>query len=136
MISSGQITDLIEFESLVDINVIKETLTRLGIANKKKNFLFPTCYVYPNYEKNYIVHFKELFLLTRPNGYNNMSVDDYERKNSIIYCLIQWGLIKIKDEDIELIEPHNKFIYVLPYKEKCNWVIQHKFNSNSIYIPE
>jgi hypothetical protein len=65
-----------------------------------------------------------------------MSVDDYERKNSIIYCLMQWGLIKVKDEDLKLIEPHNKFIYVLPYKEKVNWVIQHKFNSNSIYIPE
>jgi hypothetical protein len=49
---------------------------------------------------------------------------------------MQWGLIKVKDEDLKLIEPHNKFIYVLPYKEKVNWVIQHKFNSNSIYIPE
>ena len=110
----------------VDIKVIKETLSRIGIANKKKNILYPTCYLYQNFEEYYIVHFKSMFLLTRPNGYNNISEKDIERKNSIIFCMKNWGLIDIIEDDD--IEPHNEFVYVLPYQEKRYWTISHKFN--------
>jgi len=131
----SELKNLIEVELLKDSNVVVETLTRLGIANKKKNILYPTCYLYPELEKFYIVHFKELFLLTRPNGYNNMSIDDYGRKNSIVWCLAQWGLIKLPDDfDMSIIEPHDTFIFVLPYKEKAFWDIQDKFNMKNLKI--
>lgn len=129
----SEIKELIEVELVQDYNVIVETLSRLGIANKKKKILFPTCYLYPSCEKYYIVHFKEMFLLTRPNGYNNMSMEDYGRKNSIIWNLIQWGLIKLPNNRDEFcIEPHDTFIYVLPFKEKAEWDIQHKFNMATV----
>lgn len=125
---------MVQIEPIADIKVIKETLSRIGIGNKKKHILYPTCYLYPNVEDFYIVHFKELFLLTRPDGYNNLCQDDIERKNSIVFCLEQWGLIKVLEP--ELIEPHNKFVFVLPHSEKKNWEITHKFNINTILIPE
>jgi hypothetical protein len=129
--------DMIEIELLKDKVVIEETLNRIGIANKKRKILYPTCYLYQNYEKFYIMHFKELFLLTRPTGFNNMSVGDYTRKHSIIWCLINWGLIKLPDNmDVNCIEPHNMFVFVLPHKEKKEWTIQDKFNTNNIQFAE
>ena len=130
----GNIESLIEIEPLVDLNIIKETLSRIGIANKKAKILYPTCYIYPNFDKTYIVHFKELFLLTRSNGYNNMSLDDIKRKNSILYCLKEWRLINILNED--LIEPHDEYVFVLPYKDKFEWTTEHKFNISNLDIME
>jgi len=122
----SEIKNLVQVVPKADLKVIRETLTRIGIANKKKNILYPSCYLYQNFEEFYIVHFKEMFLLTRPNGYNNISEKDLERKNSIIFCMKNWGLIDLIEEDD--IDPHNEFVYVLPYNEKKYWQISHKFN--------
>jgi len=119
--------DLIEVKLKTDEKVIKETLSRIGIANKKEKILFPSCYLYEKDDKSYIVHFKQLFLLERENAYDNIGPEDILRRNAIIYCLKQWGLIEV---DEKLIEPHNKFIFVLGHKAKKEWSIQHKFNVN------
>jgi hypothetical protein len=123
------IDNLIEIEPLADMKIIKETLGRMGIANKKEKILYPTAYIYSNFDKYYLAHFKQLFLLSRPDAYPNVSNEDIERLNSIAFCLQTWGLIKVISENIE---PHNKFIFVLPYEEKCNWEISHKFNIKSL----
>lgn len=109
-----------------DVRVIKETLSRIGIPNKKKKILYPSCYLYQNFEDYYIVHFKSLFTLTRTSGYKNLSEEDIERKNSIIFILQNWDLIEVKDD----ITPHNKYVFVLPFNQKRNWQICHKFNVN------
>lgn len=124
---------LIEITPTADIAVIKETLSRCGIANKKKKILYPSCYLYEAFGVYYIAHFKQLFLLTRQDGYNNLCEDDLARRNGIIFCLKNWGLI---DVDESLIEPHDKFIYVLPFKEKNQWAISNKFNINNVDNPE
>ena len=120
---------MIQVGPLVDLKIIKETLSRMGIANKKRKVLYPTCYIYQNFEEFYIVHFKELFLITRPDGYNNLCQEDVERKNSILFCLKTWGLIDVEEMTIQ---PHDKYIFVLPHEEKHEWQIEHKFNMNSI----
>lgn len=124
---------LIEIKPLADIAVIKETLARCGIANKKKKILYPSCYLYEAFGVYYIAHFKQLFLLTRQDGYNNLCEDDLARRNGIIFCLKNWGLI---DVDESIIEPHDKFIFVLPFKEKNEWTISNKFNINNVDNPE
>jgi hypothetical protein len=124
---------LIEIKPLADIAVIKETLARCGIANKKKKILYPSCYLYEAFGVYYIAHFKQLFLLTRQDGYNNLCEDDLARRNGIIFCLKNWGLI---DVDESIIEPHDKFIFVLPFKEKNEWIISNKFNINNVDNPE
>lgn len=123
--------NFIEIQLKVDKKIIIETLERIGIANKKDNILFPTCYYLNIKDKDYILHFKQLFLLMRNNSYNNISEEDFERRNAIIYCLKTWGLI---DVDENLIEPRNKFVYVLPHKDKNDWAIQHKYNVSNFYI--
>ncbi len=110
----------------VSEKVIIETLSRMGICNKKEKILYPSCYLFREDEFFYIAHFKELFLL-REEGYNNISQQDIERRNSIIFCLKNWGLIDI-DEDSIL--PHDTFVFILPYKEKESWIINHKIKMN------
>tara|TARA_B110000444_G_C18624299_1_gene493670 strand:- start:194 stop:595 length:402 start_codon:yes stop_codon:yes gene_type:complete len=120
---------MVQVMPLVDLKIIKETLSRMGIANKKRKVLYPTCYIYQNFDEFYIVHFKELFLITRPDGYNNLCQEDVERKNSILFCLKTWGLVDVEEMTIQ---PHDKYIFVLPHEEKHEWQIEHKFNMNSI----
>lgn len=123
------IVNLLEVSPLVDIKVIKETLSRMGIANKKRRLLYPSCYLVEHFGNYYIFHFKELFSLTRSNYYNNLSEEDINRKNSIVYCLKQWGLI---DVDIKTISPHDTYVFVLSHKDKNDYVISHKFNMATI----
>jgi hypothetical protein len=70
-----------------------------------------------------------MFLLTRESAYNALCEDDILRRNAIAFCLRQWGLIEVDDKQIE---PHNKFVFVLPYNQKQEWYISHKFNFRSV----
>jgi len=117
--------NLIKVKLLADEKVIRETCNRCGIANKKKRILYPSCYLYKMDGEYYIVHFKELFLLTRDNGYNNISDEDIKRRNAVIFCLKNWGLIDVEDDNID---PHNIFVFVLPHSQKKDWRISHKIN--------
>ena len=123
--------NLIEVKPLVDLKIIRETLARIGIANKKQKILYPSCYLIQNFEEFYIVHFKELFMMLRENSYNNISEEDTQRKNAIIFNLKNWGLI---DVDESLIEDHQKYVFVLPHSEKKDYRIYHKFNINNLEI--
>jgi hypothetical protein len=91
--------------------------------------LFPSCYLYEDNGRYYIAHFKQLFLLTRNDSYNNICKEDIIRRNAIAFCLKNWKLIDIEDEKIQ---PYNKMVFVLPFEEKKNWRISHKFNFKSI----
>ena len=115
----------IEVTIKVDLPVISETLTRLGIISKKRKILYPSSYIIEHFGKFYIFHFKEMFSITRADYYNNISEEDIKRKNSIIFCLKNWGMI---DVDLELIKPHDLYISVLPFKDKSSYCISHKFN--------
>lgn len=128
-----EIKDLLEVKVLngVDTKVIKETLNRIGIANKKKKILYPSCYLFSIGDDDYLVHFKQMFLLTRESAYDAICEDDILRRNAIAFCLRQWGLIEVDDKEID---PHNKFVFVLPHNQKHDWKISHKFNFRNINI--
>lgn len=117
--------ELLEINLLVEPKVVIETCNRIGIANKKEKILYPSCYLYNKDDTYYLVHFKQMFELTRKDCYNNICDEDIVRRNAIAFCLKNWGLIMVEDV---LIEPHNKFVYVLPYAEKRDWKISHKIN--------
>ena len=123
------IKDLLEIKLLVDKKIILETIARIGIPNKKKKIIYPSCYLYENADKTYLVHFKQLFLLTRNTAYNAICEDDILRRNAIAFCLREWSLI---DVDEEKITPHDRFVFVLPYNQKNDWYISHKFNTKTI----
>ena len=116
---------LLKIELLVDKKVIQETLNRIGISNKKKKILYPSCYIYEKDDEFYLVHFKQLFTLSRNDAYDNISEQDILRRNSIAFCLKNWGLIEVEDK---FIDPHDSYVFVLPHDIKSEWKITHKIN--------
>ena len=116
---------MIEIKLLVDKKIVIESLKRIGVVNRIEKILYPSCYLFENEDKYYIAHFKELFMIVREDAYSNITDDDIARMNAISFCLKKWKLIDVADEDIE---PHTKRIFVLPYHEKKDWKISHKFN--------
>ncbi len=125
--------NFIEIQLKTDKKVIIETLERIGIANRKEKILYPSCYYFNIQGKDYILHFKQLFLLMRRNSYNNISLEDIERRNSVICRMKEWGLIDVNEQTII---PHNKFVYVLPFAQKYEWCIKHKYNIELLYNGE
>jgi hypothetical protein len=111
----------------VDPKIIHETLSRIGICSERKKIVWPSCYLFEIDGVFAIVHFKELFQLTREDSFDDMFDEDLERKNSIIFLLDSWKLIEPIDP--ELISPHGIKVFVLPYSEKKFWTIEHKIKN-------
>ena len=116
---------LLKIKLLEDKKVVQETLNRMGISNKKKKVLYPSCYIYEKDGEHFLVHFKQLFMMSRDDAYDNIEEQDITRRNSIAFCLKNWGLIDVEDK---FIEPHDSYVFVLPYSEKHGWTITHKIN--------
>ena len=115
--------DLLEVVPLVDVKIVKETLSRMGILSEKKHVLWPSCYLVERDGKFNLVHFKEGFGLVKSDSFDGMDEKDVERRNSIAFCLSSWGLVKVVNP--EAMEPHDVFISVLPHKHE-GWTIEHK----------
>jgi hypothetical protein len=119
-------------DSLVEIKlkkdnflVVKETLSRIGVANKDKK-LFQSCYILQKRGKFYIVHFKELFLLDGKSS--TYSDEDKGRRNTIVALLRDWDLIDVVDESKikEPLTPIQK-IKVIKSSEKGEWELIEKY---------
>ncbi len=120
----------IRVKLLEHFSVIRESLDRIGIANKEKKTIMPLCYVLhrTNWETNeseyYIIHFKNLQKLDGESVY--YTKEDDIKQSSIARLLENWGLVKIiKKEKLPI---KNSFVFVLPYKDKDKWEIKHKYN--------
>lgn len=128
------ITTFIEIQSVTtdEFLKIKETLTRIGIANRTKKELYASCHLLHKKGKYYITHFKELFGIDAEQ--TEMLEDDYIRRNHIAKLLESWGLIKILNYDtmycVVADSPIN--VYVLPYKDKVNWTLKSKYTIGTI----
>ena len=121
--------DKVEVELLKPFPIIRETLERIGIANRTTKKIFPSCYV--NYsedgKKTYICHFKEL--LKTPS----MTESDVKRRNTIIWLCAKWGLVNILDATVKnevTTNIQNKKIYILKKEQLIaeKWEIVHKLH--------
>ena len=74
---------------------IRETLTRIGIANNKTKTIYQSCHILNKRGKVFIVHFKELLALDGRVAV--MTDEDIERRNDIAKLLAEWGLCQIVD---------------------------------------
>lgn len=111
------------------IRAIKETLTRIGIANKTLRVLYPTCYLIDDDDGNYkIAHFKELFGFIRPDATCDLTDDDLDRRDTIIGMLQKWHMINTEERFM-----NDKYIFVLKSYEKPDWLIKHKINVRGIF---
>ena len=129
-----QTNKLLEIKLLVDPNVIKETLSRMGIVDKKNKIIYQSCHLLKQFDTYYLVHFKQLFTLTpSKNGYRgfgNVSLDDIERRNSIALWLIKWHMISI--DDMNEIIPHRTKFDIVSHNDAVNYKKVRKFNINNI----
>jgi len=114
---------------LKNANLVRENLERIGIANRKTKIITPSCYMILNEQNDtyYIMHFKEL--LARDGFRLMLDSVDIDRRNSIITMLINWGYISVYGDNFDKVyqEPLKSQIYVLPYKEKSVYTINHKY---------
>jgi hypothetical protein len=114
----------IEVNLVSDFLVIKETLERIGIANRKTKVITPSVYILHKQGKYYIIHFKELLAL---DGFKrNLTETDISRRNAIISLLKNWDMIEICEDGVYQPELEEQ-IFVLPYKEKHDYKINHKY---------
>ena len=129
-----QTNKLLEIKLLVDPNIVKETLSRIGIIDKKEKIIYQSCHLLKQFDTYYLVHFKQLFTMsTGKNGYHgfgNVSLEDIERRNSIAFLLIKWNMISI--QDLNEIIPHRTRIDVFSHNDALNYKKIRKFNINNI----
>jgi Bacteriophage translational regulator len=119
----------IELVSDDDFLIIKETLTRIGVASASGDTLFQSCHILHKRGKYYISHFKLLFELDgKPS---NFSKDDAARMNTISKLLEDWALLKIlkpiSNQDLVNISK----IKIISSDEKKNWnlIPKHRIGS-------
>lgn len=105
-----------------DFLKIKETLTRMGIANNKERVLYQSCHILQKQGKYYIVHFKELLKLDGREV--NFTEEDQLRRNNIALCLSNWGMCEIVGAHKFCTENHFR---VIPFRDKANWTLIHKY---------
>jgi hypothetical protein len=121
-------------ESMIEVTLdepdnflkVRETLTRIGIASKKENKLFQSCFILHKQSKYFIVHFKELFILD--GRHSDISVEDIERRNTIAALLEDWGLVKIVDQSKVINQAPMTNIKIVQHREKDNWLFVAKYN--------
>ncbi len=108
--------------------LVKETLTRIGVASKKNNTLYQSCHILHKQGKYYIMHFKELFLLDGKKN-TDFSENDEARRNTIANLLEEWGLIEIveKEKTKEPVVPVSH-IKIISFKEKGDWQCLAKYS--------
>ena len=123
-------------ESLVEIKLadpegfllVKETLTRIGVASKKNNTLYQSCHILHKQGRYYLLHFKELFLLDGKKN-TDLTENDIARRNTISNLLEEWELVTIVDKNktLEPVVPVSH-LKILSFKEKKDWTCQAKYS--------
>lgn len=105
-----------------DFLKIRETLTRIGIANNTKKVIYQSCHILQKQGKYFIVHFKELLKLD--GRIVNITDEDIQRRNNIAGLLEDWGLCDILS-DVIITDEHN--FRVISFQQKKDWTLVHKY---------
>lgn len=104
---------------------VKETLTRLGVANKYKKILYQSCHVLHKQGKYYITHFKEMMALDGNPA--DISETDISRRNLIVKYLIDWNMITAVSDNWK--EPMGvpRMLKVVKHSEVDEWELSPKY---------
>lgn len=125
LIKSFVEVEMIDSESFLKI---KESLTRIGIANMKRDKLTQTAHILQKRGKYYIVHFLELFALDGKD--TKFNEDDKKRAWVIAQLLESWGLLKIVSEtpeEFKELKPYMFGLTIIDYKSKTDWELSAKY---------
>lgn len=116
---------------ITDESVVKETLQRIGIPNKKDKVLYQTCHLIEKDDFFCIIHFKEYFGINNDNlNMIKMNEEDFKRRNTIIHLLHKWKLIELNEEQLGYFnDKHSEQrMFVLNYHDKMSWDLRMKVN--------
>lgn len=102
------IGNFIEIELTEPFQIIRETLTRVGVL--RKGTLYQSVHILHKKGKYYLVHFKQLFELDGRD--TSFTDDDRERLFKIAYLLKYWNLIDFVNESHRDIADECKEVYV------------------------
>lgn len=107
--------------------LVRETLTRIGIASKKEKILYQSAHILHKRGRYIICHFKELFKLDgKPT---NITDNDLARRNTIAMLLDDWDLLKvINPEKTKELQVNLSQIKILGFKEKDEWELVAKYS--------
>jgi hypothetical protein len=120
----------VKIDSSDDFLKVRETLTRMGIADRKTKTLYQSCHILHKKGKYYILHFKELFALDGREV--NFSDEDKARRNSIAQMLERWGMVKfVKSQEGKPTLDDKRKLAIIPYSEKENWDLKPKYSIGS-----
>lgn len=122
----GYLDQMVEVEELNDDQflIVKETLTRIGVASLYNMTLTQSCHILHKRGKYYVTHFK--LLLALDGRVTNFDEKDKARQNTIAGLLDQWGLIKIKDKSKMKDFVSVKSIKIISSQEKEEWSLVSK----------
>ena len=131
MMRQWALTDAVEVKlnEYDDFLRIKETLSRIGIANNKTKRLYQTCHILHKRGKYYIIHFKAMFALDGKQS--DFDVGDWERQNTIAKLLSEWDLCEVENKDDIKHVSGPQSIKIIKYTEKHNWDLVSKYNVGS-----
>ncbi|PCJ96668.1 MAG: translation repressor protein [Hyphomicrobiales bacterium] len=105
-----------------DFNIVRETLTRIGIASFKNKTLTQSCHIFHKQGNYAIMHFKEMLAFDGKTV--DISDQDILRRNTIVSLLQEWDLLESM-EDLTKIDM--SLIKVLSSKEKNEWQLVSKY---------
>lgn len=114
----------VQIELKRDFNSIRETLSRIGIANSD-NTLFQSCHIFHKKGKYAIMHFKEMFAFDgKPT---TIEPEDIARRNTIVDLLAQWDLVEPLNLDGQAPRAPMANIKVVRFADKANWTFVAKY---------
>ncbi|AHY25016.1 translation repressor [Pectobacterium bacteriophage PM2] len=108
-----------------DFLKVKETLTRMGIANNKDKILYQSCHILQKQGLYYIVHFKEM--LRMDGRVVDIESEDYQRRDSIALLLEKWALLDIKESSRDTLFDMTNNFRVISFKQKDEWSLKSKY---------
>jgi hypothetical protein len=104
-------------------NIVKETLTRIGIPSYRKKSLTQTCHIFHRQNNYAICHFKEMLAFDGKNV--DISEEDLNRRDLIVKLLEEWNLIESIDEYDDVKDMLK--LKVISSKEKNDWEFCQKY---------
>lgn len=104
-----------------DFLKVKETLTRMGIANNRDKVLYQSCHILHKQDQYFICHFKDMMRLDGKQV--EITDEDLLRTLSIAKTLESWGLVQTDIGDIEI---SNNF-RVIKHAQKQEWKLVTKY---------
>lgn len=108
-----------------DFLKIRETLTRMGIANKTRDTLYQSCHILHKAGQYFICHFKQLFVLDGRD--TTFDVEDQQRLVNVARLLHEWNLVDIvRPEQIDQPKMVGG-LTVIPFSKKHEWKLVAKY---------